>query len=107
MPTVGKLPWSGEFGAVAQQSAAQQRAVTQARRAADLATQRYRSGIVAYIEVIDASRDALQTERANAQLTGQRLITTIQLIKALGGGWNSEQLFTRTTHSSTDNLTRN
>jgi multidrug efflux system outer membrane protein len=92
---------------LAQQSAAQQRAVTQARRAADLATQRYRSGIVAYIEVIDASRDALQTERANAQLTGQRLITTVQLIKALGGGWNSEQLFTRTTHSSTDNLTRN
>jgi multidrug efflux system outer membrane protein len=93
---------------LAEQSAAQQRAVTQARRAADLATQRYRSGIVAYIEVIDANRDALQTERANARLTGQRLITTVQLIKALGGGWNSQQLFTKATpHSSTDNLTRN
>ena len=79
---------------LADQSEAQHRAVTQARRAADLATQRYRSGIVSYIEVIDANRDALQAERAAAQLAGQRLITTIQLIKALGGGWNREQLFT-------------
>jgi multidrug efflux system outer membrane protein len=80
---------------LADQSAAQERAVAQARRAADIATQRYRSGIVAYIEVIDANRDALQTERASDQLMGQRLITTVQLIKALGGGWRNEQLFTR------------
>lgn len=87
------------------ESAAQQRAVTQALRAADLATQRYRSGIVAYIEVIDANRDALQTERANAQLAGQRLITTVQLIKALGGGWSTQQLLTKTsTRSSTNDL---
>ncbi|HZR20810.1 MAG TPA: efflux transporter outer membrane subunit [Verrucomicrobiae bacterium] len=77
---------------LADQAAAQQRAVTQARRAADLATQRYRSGIVSYIEVIDANRDALQAERAAAELAGQRLITTIQLIKALGGGWSREYL---------------
>jgi multidrug efflux system outer membrane protein len=57
--------------------------------------QRYRSGIVAYIEVIDANRDALQAERSNAQLAGQRLITTVQLVKALGGGWSIEQLFTK------------
>jgi outer membrane protein, multidrug efflux system len=77
---------------LADRAAAQQRAVTQARRAADLATQRYRSGIVSYIEVIDANRDALQAERAAAALGGQRMITTIQLIKALGGGWNREYL---------------
>jgi len=80
---------------LADQAQAQQRAVANARRAADLAGQRYRSGIVAYIEVIDANRDALQAERADAQLAGQRLITTVQLIKALGGGWHSEQLFTQ------------
>ena len=73
---------------LAVQSAAQNRAVTAARRATELATQRYRAGIVAYLEVVDASRDALAAERANAQLAGQRLITTVQLIKALGGGWN-------------------
>ncbi|PYJ98352.1 MAG: hydrophobe/amphiphile efflux-1 family RND transporter [Verrucomicrobia bacterium] len=72
------------------QAAAQQRAVANARRAAELATDRYRSGIVSYLEVVDASRDALQAERANAQLAGQRLITAVQLIKALGGGWEND-----------------
>jgi multidrug efflux system outer membrane protein len=77
---------------LAVQSAAQNRAVTAARRATELATQRYRAGIVAYLEVVDASRDALAAERANAQLAGQRLITTVQLIKALGGGWDRRDL---------------
>jgi hydrophobe/amphiphile efflux-1 (HAE1) family protein/NodT family efflux transporter outer membrane factor (OMF) lipoprotein len=74
---------------LADQASAQQRAVTNARRAADLATDRYRSGIVSYIEVVDAEREALQAERDNAQLAGQRLIASVQLIKALGGGWNN------------------
>ena len=76
---------------LADQSEAQTRAVTNARRAADLASDRYRSGIVAYIEVVDASRDTLTAERANAQLAGQRLIAAVQLIKTLGGGWNAGQ----------------
>jgi NodT family efflux transporter outer membrane factor (OMF) lipoprotein len=77
------------------QAEAQQRAVTNARRAADLATDRYRSGIVGYLEVVDASREALQSERANAQLNGQRLIASVQLIKALGGGWDNQLLQAR------------
>jgi len=74
------------------QAEAQQRAVTSARRATELATDRYRSGIVAYIEVVDASRDALTAERSNTQLAGQRLIASVQLIKALGGGWTERQI---------------
>ncbi len=74
------------------QAEAQQRAVTSARRATELATDRYRSGIVAYIEVVDASRDTLTAERANAQLAGQRLIASVQLIKALGGGWSDQEI---------------
>jgi hydrophobe/amphiphile efflux-1 (HAE1) family protein/NodT family efflux transporter outer membrane factor (OMF) lipoprotein len=74
------------------QAEAQQRAVASARRASELATERYRSGIVAYIEVVDASRDTLTAERANAQLVGQRLIASVQLIKALGGGWSAQQI---------------
>jgi multidrug efflux system outer membrane protein len=71
------------------QAAAQERAVDSARHAADLATQQYRSGIVAYISVVDASRETLAAERANAELAGQRLIAAVQLIKALGGGWTA------------------
>ena len=80
---------------LADQAVAQNRAVVNARRAADLATDRYRSGIVSYIEVVDANRDALSAERANAQLAGQRLIAAVQLVKALGGGWSNQQLFAK------------
>jgi multidrug efflux system outer membrane protein len=69
------------------QAEAQKRAVASARRAAGLAEDRYRSGIVSYIEIIDADRDTLAAERRDAQLTGQRLIASVQLVKALGGGW--------------------
>jgi NodT family efflux transporter outer membrane factor (OMF) lipoprotein len=78
---------------LADQAVAQERAVVNARRAADLATDRYRSGIVSYLEVVNASRDALAAERANAQLAGLRLIATVQLVKALGGGWEQRQIF--------------
>jgi multidrug efflux system outer membrane protein len=74
------------------QSEAQKRAVASARRAAGLAEDRYRSGIVSYIEIIDADRDTLSAERSNAQLIGQRLIASVQLVKALGGGWTAPQL---------------
>ena len=40
-----------------------------------------------YTEVVDANRDLLSAQRAQAQLAGQRLISAVQLIKALGGGW--------------------
>jgi len=69
--------------------------VASARRAAELAGDRYRGGIVSYLEVVDANRDALQSERANAQLAGQRLNMAVQLIKSLGGGWSEAQLFAK------------
>jgi multidrug efflux system outer membrane protein len=77
------------------EAAAQDRAVTSSRRAADLAEDRFRSGIVSYLDVVDANRDALSAQRSDAQLTGQRLALTVQLIKALGGGWNQQQLFAK------------
>jgi len=77
------------------QSVAQNRAVASAQRAADLAAQRYRAGIVSYLEVVDANRAALAAQRNQAQLAGQRLIASVQLIKALGGGWTDEQLLAR------------
>ncbi|MEW6307185.1 MAG: efflux transporter outer membrane subunit [Verrucomicrobiota bacterium] len=75
---------------LAEQTAAQDRAVANSRRAAGLAGERYRAGIVSYLEVVDADRVALQAERASAQLSGQRLIASVQLIKALGGGWQGQ-----------------
>jgi multidrug efflux system outer membrane protein len=72
---------------LAQQSEAQARAVASARRTAVLSTTRYNAGLVSYLEVVDAERTALQSERLATQLQGQRLVTSVYLIKALGGGW--------------------
>ena len=83
---------------LADQAAAQDRAVANARRAAELAGDRYRAGIVSYLEVVDANREVLQAERANAQLAGQRQIAAVQLIKALGGGWTEQEIFASATH---------
>jgi outer membrane protein, multidrug efflux system len=70
------------------QAAAQARAVASARRGAELSQKRYDAGYVSYFEVVDAQRTALAVERADAQLAGQRWITHVALIKALGGGWS-------------------
>lgn len=72
---------------LASQADAQERAVAAARRAGELARTRFEAGYVNYFEVIDAQRTLLATERAAAQLGAQRLLTSVALIKALGGGW--------------------
>ena len=74
---------------LAGQAAAQDRAVAAARRAGTLAQTRYDAGFVNYFEVIDAQRTVLNAERAAAQLSTQRLVTSVALIKALGGGWTA------------------
>jgi NodT family efflux transporter outer membrane factor (OMF) lipoprotein len=77
---------------LAQQKDAQDRALANARRAAELAETRYSAGLVGYLDVIDANRAVLLSERSTVQLTGQRLTSTIQLIKSLGGGWTAERV---------------
>ncbi|HTL68710.1 MAG TPA: efflux transporter outer membrane subunit [Lacunisphaera sp.] len=73
---------------LAAQAAAQERAVASARHASELAQTRYDAGYVAYFDVIDAQRTVLAAERAATQLAAQRLVNSIALIKALGGGWS-------------------
>lgn len=77
---------------LAQQAEAQARAVASARKTADLSNTRYTAGLVGYLEVVDAERTALQSERLATQLQGQRLIVSVFLIKALGGGWADSTL---------------
>lgn len=71
------------------QSAAQAEAVAQADRAQRLAEARYRGGLAPLIDVLDAQRVRLASERQQVQLQGQALTTTVALIKALGGGWEA------------------
>lgn len=72
---------------LAAQSEAQNRAVEAARRALELSQQQYAKGSITFLDVLDSERVALADERAAVQLLGQRYQATVQLIKALGGGW--------------------
>ena len=73
---------------LAGQAEAEDRAVDAARRSLQLSQDKYNKGASTYLDVLDAQRTLLQYEQTSAQLVGQRLQTTVQLIKALGGDWN-------------------
>jgi len=62
-------------------------AVRSARRAADLARTLYDTGRSSYLDLLDAQRNLANVERSAVQLRGDRAITTVALIRALGGGW--------------------
>ena len=67
---------------------AQGRVAEAAQRALDLSQQSYQKGAINFLDVLDAERTLLQTQRTQAQLLGQRMSATVQLIKALGGDWD-------------------
>lgn len=77
---------------LADQAGAEARAVAAAQRAERLAQTQFDAGYVSSFEVIDAQRTLLATERAATQVEARRLVNSIGLIKALGGGWSREPL---------------
>jgi len=79
-----------DLSTLAVQGEAVNRALASARDTAALANERYQKGLTSYLDVVDAQRAALQAEREDTQLRGQRAVSTILLAKALGGGWNTE-----------------
>jgi multidrug efflux system outer membrane protein len=79
---------------LADQAQAQARAVASSRKTADLTTSRYNAGLVSYFEVVDAERTVLLNEREATLIQGQRLVTSVFLIKALGGGWADSSIRT-------------
>ena len=70
----------------------QQQAVDAARRALDIANSRYVGGLVSYLDVVNAQENLLNNEREMAVIKGQKLVTSVLLVKALGGGWDSASL---------------
>jgi multidrug efflux system outer membrane protein len=72
---------------LAEQALSQDQAVKSAQQASQLAQKRYDAGYVSYLDVVEAERTELETERSAVQLEAQRLDVAVALIKALGGGW--------------------
>jgi NodT family efflux transporter outer membrane factor (OMF) lipoprotein len=69
------------------QEAAQQRALKAAREAWDLATLRYRNGVGSYLEVLSVQQALLAADLQLATLHTQQVDASIQLVRALGGGY--------------------
>ena len=70
----------------------QQAAVTDSRRALDIANNRYVGGVTTYLDVITAQSTLLSNERLATQLLGQQMVTSVYLVKALGGAWDAADM---------------
>lgn len=75
-----------------QESGVQQEALDAARESLRLIENQYRAGTVDYNSVVTVQATALNNERTNLTLLGSRLTASVQLIAALGGGWQVERL---------------
>lgn len=75
-----------------QESAKQQEATAAAENSLQLSLNRYKGGLVTYLEVITAQSTSLSNERTEVDLLRRRMEASVQLIKALGGGWDTSKL---------------
>lgn len=73
------------------QTETQALAVKASNRAAQLSLSQYREGAVNYLDVIDSERTVLQAQRTAVQLSGVQAVATVNLIRALGGGWGDSK----------------
>jgi NodT family efflux transporter outer membrane factor (OMF) lipoprotein len=77
---------------LSQQLQQQQAAADSARRFVDLETARYQTGIDPYIDLVTAQETLLNDQQQVTTLHTQLMTASVQLIEALGGGWDSTQL---------------
>ena len=70
-------------------------AVTSAERALKVATDRYKLGIDPYLNVLTDQTTLLSNEQTAVSLRIQQMTSTVQLVEALGGSWDSSQLPTQ------------
>ncbi len=75
-----------------EEAAKQHEATTSAENSLQLSLNRYKGGLVTYLEVITAQGIALSNERTDVDLMRRRMDASVQLIRALGGGWNTSKL---------------
>lgn len=75
-----------------QQAEVQARALDFAREALQLTLNQYQAGTVAYTNVVVAQATALGDEQTTLTILGNRLVASVTLVEALGGGWDRAQL---------------
>jgi NodT family efflux transporter outer membrane factor (OMF) lipoprotein len=75
-----------------QESVVERRAVTAAQHSLDLSNQRFKGGATSYLEVLEAENTLLANQRTDTDLQTRQFAASVQLILALGGGWDVTQL---------------
>jgi NodT family efflux transporter outer membrane factor (OMF) lipoprotein len=75
-----------------QQILHQQEAIKYAQQSYDLEKQRYDTGVDPYIDVVTAQTTLLGDRVTLNSLQVEEMLSAVQLVQALGGGWNTSQL---------------
>jgi NodT family efflux transporter outer membrane factor (OMF) lipoprotein len=75
-----------------QETEQQRRAVESAQLSLQLSTNRYRGGVDTYLQVLTAQTVALANQRNEIDVLRRRMGASVQLVKALGGGWDVAEL---------------
>jgi outer membrane protein, multidrug efflux system len=83
---------------LSQAASSQSTAVSDAHRALDIANDRYVGGLTTFLDVITAQTVLLNNQRLSAQLLGQQMVTSVYLVKALGGGWDASSIQNEQVH---------
>jgi len=65
-------------------------ALEAARESLRLTENQYKAGLIAYLDVVTVQATALSNERTVLTLLQSRLVASVQLIAALGGGWDGQ-----------------
>ena len=77
---------------LAEETVEQDAATQGAEQSLSLEMERYKSGIVSFLDVITTQNIALTNERASVLILGRRMNAAVTLIRAVGGGWDDSQL---------------
>jgi NodT family efflux transporter outer membrane factor (OMF) lipoprotein len=68
----------------------QRAAVAAAQRSLDISLNQYRAGLVSYLQVATQQTALLTNQRTAVSVSARRFAAAVQLVRALGGGWNDE-----------------
>ncbi|HLX44562.1 MAG TPA: efflux transporter outer membrane subunit [Bryobacteraceae bacterium] len=72
-----------------------QETVGSAQRELNVSTEQYKAGIQSYLTVITAQATLLAAQRSQVSLLSRRMVASVTLVQALGGGWQDANLPTR------------
>ena len=75
-----------------QESTVEDRAVASAQHSFDLSNHRYKGGVTSYLEVLTAEATLIQNQRTAIDLRTRQFVSSVGLVRSLGGGWDTTQL---------------